>query len=318
MVNASLALLYPTLLTMLSQSNYTIFPNETGAPYFVLLDYTPLSTEETTILATNLNTITFTLFTRYNPKKGQALILDDVNTVRNSDWNAKNPTIIVTHGWSSSGSSESCTLIRNAFIKVWNSNVIVVDWSQIADNVIYSRVAKYVPSVADQVAAFVNFLRSKAGLQTTNLKIVGHSLGAHVAGLSARKVGNVAEVIALDPAKPMFESKGPGGRVDKTDARNVQAVHTCSGLLGLDVSIGTSDFFANDGRHQPGCTNDMFGACAHGRSYEYYSESVTNSKGFIGTADNGAQAYMGGPTLDPRAKGTYNFKTRSSSPFALG
>lgn len=66
-------------------------------------------------------------------------------------------------------------------------------------------------------------------------------------------------ITALDPAKPMFENKGPGGRVDKTDAQNVQAVHTCSGLLGLDISIGTSDFFANDGRHQPGCTNDMFG-----------------------------------------------------------
>ncbi|KAK1132249.1 hypothetical protein K0M31_016371 [Melipona bicolor] len=317
MVNASLVLLYPTLLSVLSQSNYMIFPNEEGVPHLVLLDETELSAEEVNTLSTDLDTITFTLFTRYNPKKGQLLKLNDVNSIRNSDWDAKKPTIIVTHGWNSAGSSESCTLVRNAFIEVWNSNVIVVDWSKIADNVVYSSVAKSVPSVADHVAAFVNFLRSN-GLKTTNLKIVGHSLGAHIAGLSARKVGNVAEVIALDPAKPMFEKKGPGGRVDKTDAQNVQAVHTCPGLLGLDISIGTSDFFANDGRHQPGCANDMFGSCAHGRSYQYYSESVTNSKGFLGTANNGAQAYMGGPTLDPKAKGTYNFKTRSSPPFALG
>ncbi|CAD1476901.1 unnamed protein product, partial [Heterotrigona itama] len=290
---------YPTLLSTLSHSNYTIFPNEEGRPHLILLDYTPLSTSELNTLSTDLNTIDFTLFTRYNPKNGQALILNDVNSVRNSDWDAKKPTIIVTHGWTSSGTSESCTLVRDAFIKVWNCNVIVVDWNKIADDVIYSRVAKSVPSVANHVAAFVNFLRSKAGLKTTNLKIVGHSLGAHVAGLSARQVGNVAEVIALDPAKPMFENKGPGSRVDKSDAQNVQAVHTCAGLLGLDISIGTSDFFANDGRYQPGCTNDMFGSCAHGRSYQYYSESVTNSKGFLGTAENGAKAYMGGPTVDP-------------------
>lgn len=57
----------------------------------------------------------------------------------------------------------------------------------------------------------------------------------------------------------MFEHKGPDGRVDKLDARNVQVIHTCAGYLGLDISVGTSDFFANDGRNQPGCVNDLIG-----------------------------------------------------------
>lgn len=57
----------------------------------------------------------------------------------------------------------------------------------------------------------------------------------------------------------MFDSKDANGRVDKSHASNVQVIHTCSGLLGLDKSIGTSDFYANDGRKQPGCNTDLFG-----------------------------------------------------------
>lgn len=69
-----------------------------------------------------------------------------------------------------------------------------MDWSTIADNMIYSQVAKSVPTVANRVAAFVNFLRAHAGLQTSKLKIIGHSLGAHIAGLSAREVSKVSRV----------------------------------------------------------------------------------------------------------------------------
>lgn len=89
-------------------------------------------------------------------------------------------------------------LLFLAFLKVRDCNVIVVDWSQIADHKDYIAVAKNVPRVASRVASFINFLRTSAGLHTSNLKIIGHSLGAHVAGLSAREVGKlsrVAEVI---------------------------------------------------------------------------------------------------------------------------
>ncbi|CAK9805980.1 Pancreatic lipase-related protein 2 [Anthophora plagiata] len=319
---ASLALLYPTLLTALMQANYTLFPNDEGEPHLIKIDYTPLSLEEQSLLTTNINSITFTLFTRNNPRNGQTLKLNDINSVRGSNWVAKKPTILVTHGWNSAGTGESCTLVRDAFLKVMDSNVIVIDWSVISKNVIYSTVAKSVPDVAAHVASFANFLRTSAGFDTSNAKFIGHSLGAHVASLSARIVSQsslVAEVIALDPAKPMFQNNGPNSRVDRSHARNVQVIHTCAGRLGMDISVGTSDFYGNGGKSQPGCANDLLGGCAHGRSYQYYSESVTNPRGFLGTLEHGgSKAYMGGPKLDPNAKGAYDFKTASQSPYALG
>ncbi|XP_017762938.1 PREDICTED: phospholipase A1-like [Eufriesea mexicana] len=316
-----LALIYPTLLTVLSQSNYTIFPNDEGVPYLVKLDDNPMSLKQITELADNVDKTTFTLYTQNNRYNGRNLILNDVNSIKQSNWDSRRQTIIVTHGWNSAGTKQVCTLIRDAYLKISNSNVIIVDWSTIANNIIYSQVAKSVPTVANHVAAFVNFLRAHAGLQTSKLKIIGHSLGAHIAGLSAREVSKssrVPEVIALDPAKPLFDSKNPGERVDKTDANNVQVIHTCAGLLGLDKDVGTSDFYANGGRNQPGCSNDLLGSCAHGRSYEYYSESITNAQGFVGISENGnSKAYMGGPILDSNARGAYNFRTTSQPPYAI-
>ena len=69
-----------------------------------------------------------------------------------------------------------------------------------------------------------------------NLHLVGHSLGAHVAGFMAKKVaslglGKVPRLTGLDPAYPCYELLGPEGRVDKTDAELVQIVHTNSGWL---------------------------------------------------------------------------------------
>lgn len=46
----------------------------------------------------------------------------------------------------------------------------------------------------------------------------------------------------------------------------------------------------------------LTGACAHGRSYEYYSESITNPKGFPSTPKSflglKTTVYMGGSVLD--------------------
>ncbi|XP_043591013.1 pancreatic triacylglycerol lipase-like [Bombus pyrosoma] len=319
MLNASLALVYPTLLSTLEAINSTTLLNPEAVSSMNNPNNNPLSELELNVLRPNLETITFTLYTRENPI-GELLVLNDINSVQASKWNPKRKTAIITHGWLNSGLTPSCTLIRDAIVKVRDWNIIVVDWSKISSNLIYSIVAKSVPYVALRVASFVNFLQTEAGLQTSNLRIIGHSFGAQIAGLSAQEIGKssrVAEIVALDPARVMFEDKPLDQRVDVSDAENVQIIHTCVGQFGYSLPIGTSDFYANDGRHQPGCGIDLFGICAHLRSYRFYAESITNPKGFLGTSTDGTTAYMGGVTLDPKAKGTYYFKTTSQYPFAI-
>lgn len=133
--------------------------------------------------------------------------------------------------------------------------------------------------------------------------------------------------IALDPASWWFECNGPGQRVDKSDAVLVQVIHTCTSAVGIKEAIGTSDFYPNGGKEQPGCgsirwigkqkarpgdicrqfinvcklTGLQFAGdveaigCAHSRAFLYYAESITNPKGF--RADN---VFMGGPILDAK------------------
>lgn len=326
----AIALVFPSLLVGLNLTeNQTIFAGEDGIPYLIDIDDTPLQFEETEIVKTALDDITFILYTRAN-RNGESLDPLDTESLMNSNWDPKKATRMITHGWRGTGGDDSCTLVRDAYLDVDDYNVIIIDWRTIAKSFIYSNVAKSVPLVGRYVADFIDFLEIEGGLDHSTTKLVGHSLGAHVvsiASFTARRV--VAEIVALDPARPYFQTADSEHRVDASHAHHVQIIHTNAGRLGLPESFGTSDFYPNGGTYQPGCPSyDIFGTCAHRRSYLYFAESIRNPQGFPGIRENEYadkmylsglnQAYMGGPSLDQNAEGIYNLDTRSEPPFALG
>lgn len=70
---------------------------------------------------------------------------------------------------------------------------------------------------------------------------------------------NLNKFPALDPAEPLFQGLPAAGRVDSTDAKLVEVVHT-NALnfyskfgLGMTEAVGHVDFFPNGGEHMPGC-----------------------------------------------------------------
>lgn len=64
------------------------------------------------------------IFLRENRQDGQPLILNDTNSVKNSNWNPAHPTRIVTHGWRGDIKAEStCSLIRDGRITVNLNNL---------------------------------------------------------------------------------------------------------------------------------------------------------------------------------------------------
>ncbi|XP_025155365.1 pancreatic triacylglycerol lipase-like isoform X2 [Harpegnathos saltator] len=313
----TIALVYPPLLALLTTSNenYTIFANDHGVAYAIDISEPTLNETEIAEMADAVAKTAFFLYTRKNPRQGQVLLLDDLDNIRNSFWDSKRPTRLITHGWHGNIDSVVCTLVRDAYLKAGDYNVILIDWQKAASYLIYWKSASSVPQVASRAALMLNFLEENAGLNPDTTKLIGHSLGAHISGLAARFANSeINEVLALDPAKPSFSGKNPGSRVDKTDAFRVQVIHTSVGVLGMKEAIGTADFYPNGGGKQPGCSLwDLIGVCAHSRSYMYYAESIVNPKGF--RADD---VFMGGPILDAKAKGEYVLETASESPFALG
>lgn len=97
-----------------------------------------------------------------------------------------------------------------------------------------------------------------------NFHVIGHSLGAHVAGFAAQRLKSKLRkplpwVTGLDPARPLYEApeKVPNSqRLSDDDAVVVEVVHTDGAILGFKSSIGTIDFYPNGGEYiQPNCTS---------------------------------------------------------------
>lgn len=66
--------------------------------------------------------------------------------------------------------------------------------------------------------------------------------------------------IGLDPAGPLFDFQDPRVRLDRTDAKFVDVIHSNGetlilGGLGAAQPLGHVDFYPNGGRVQHGCSN---------------------------------------------------------------
>lgn len=112
--------------------------------------------------------------------------------------------------------------------------------------------------------------------------MIGHSLGAHVAGITGKRLtsGRIRKIIGLDAASPLFSMNQPNERLAVGDAIHVESIHTAAGSLGLTAPLGDAAFYPNGGRSQPGCGWDLSGSCAHSRAHEFFAESLNSVLGF--------------------------------------
>lgn len=89
-----------------------------------------------------------------------------------------------------------------AYLQSGDYNVIVIDWSSISISG-YVWASKHVQMVGHFVATMMNFL-AKHGMDLSQTTMVGHSLGAHVVGIAARKFGETNSAIAYIIGKFLF------------------------------------------------------------------------------------------------------------------
>lgn len=138
--------------------------------------------------------------------------------------------------------------------------------------------------------------------------MIGHSLGAHLCGYTGyylQKDFNLqlGRITGMDPAEPMFHGTEPVVRLDRTDAKFVDVIHSAArpfstGGMGMTESIGHVDFFPNGGYFQPGCQEPIsnhilkehgsffwgvqnFVSCDHMRSYHFFTASVVAKCPFL-------------------------------------
>ena len=100
---------------------------------------------------------------------------------------------------------------------------------------------------------------------TDNVKTfcVGHSLGGHICGFTG-KTFQLEGILAIDPAGPIFQDNSEEQRLNKYDAKFVQALHIDAGEFGIDQRVADEDIYVNSGKNQPYCPGFFAEAgCSH-------------------------------------------------------
>jgi len=276
----------------------------------------------------------FQLFTQRTQNFAHELIIGNHNSLVGSAFDMAAPVKILAHGFSSSLTGGFFGSTKNAYLNSKNVNVIGVDWSKLAAAPWYDIAAGHTRVTGEKTAELIEWLVSE-GVPLSNIHVLGHSLGAHVAGFAGASMGGrLPRITALDPALPLFGAEDDSGRIDPTDAVFVDVIHTAGGGLlegGLAFREprGHSDFYPNEGEHQPGCGADAFGTCSHSRAYEYLQESIANERGFrackcfdwnhfLGACDCSETDFMGEIARSSSARGLFYLHTHGTSPFAQG
>lgn len=87
--------------------------------------------------------------------------------------------------------------------------MIVVDWGMGAHTNYLNAVRNRAPEVGGVAASLVKYLESRHAVDTGQVYIIGHSLGAHVAGFAGKRLNvnggpKLGAIVGLDPANPYF------------------------------------------------------------------------------------------------------------------
>lgn len=88
----------------------------------------------------DINKYNFSAITQFNPEdvrfvlttqqsNGEELKID-LETIKASNFDAKNPTRFTIHGWNAGPESGVNTLVTEQYLKNGNFNCIMVDWSK--------------------------------------------------------------------------------------------------------------------------------------------------------------------------------------------
>ncbi|XP_043801520.1 lipase member H-A-like [Apis laboriosa] len=205
-----------------------------------------------TFLSTNATFTTKNVFLRLYNRNGSHIDKNIKNTDELLPYIQKdNNLVIYITGYTSNIDSDNVKLIINAYLNNTQDNILALDYRDITQH-LYPISVLAINQLGTIVANALNTLID-GDVNEKKIHLIGHSLGAHVAGKIGRKTKfKIPRITALDPAGPLFYIFN--SRLNSFDANFVDVIHTDSYILGLSKQLGHVDFYPNNGRRpQPGC-----------------------------------------------------------------
>ncbi|XP_067140228.1 pancreatic lipase-related protein 2-like [Centruroides vittatus] len=240
----------------------------------------------------------FKLYQRDAPSEPKIINTYKPKSIENSPIDPTKKIIIIVHGWIDQDFGPWQERLKDRILLNEDCNVIVVDWTK-GNKPPYTQATANTRVVGAEIALLVNLLEEKRNIDPRNVHIIGHSLGAQIAGYAGERIKHLGRITGLDPAEPYFQYMPPMVRLDETDAEFVDVIHTDSNSIlllgfGMEQPCGHVDFYPNNGRNQPGCEKrgrliklitegiieggGRFVGCNHQRAVEFYASTVTQKK----------------------------------------
>ncbi|XP_069837860.1 inactive pancreatic lipase-related protein 1-like [Dendropsophus ebraccatus] len=260
----------------------------------------------------------FLLFTRKNPDQFQEVSALNVSTVLDTKFSCRRKSHFIIHGFLAGGEDEWPVDMCRTLLQVSDVNCFSVDWHG-GSAALYSQAANNARVVGAELAYFIDYLLNQFGYPLSNTYLIGHSLGAHVAGEAGKRRPGIARITGLDPAGPYFEDTPIEVRLDPSDAALVDVIHTDGtpaishlgfGGYGTSQLLGHLDFFPNGGMQMPGCPNPTMKTgdnldnviedvgseftCNHQMSHVFFLKSILRPDGFVGYPASSYSAFQEG------------------------
>ncbi|VEN38270.1 unnamed protein product, partial [Callosobruchus maculatus] len=116
-------------------------------------------------------------------------------------------------------------LARVAFGQSEDFNIISVDWQRGAEPP-YDLAISNARVVALEVIFLLKELKEKFNYTLDSVHIVGHGVGAHIAGYVGAVYNDIRKITGLDPSGPRFDGMPDVVKLNPTNARYVEVIHT--------------------------------------------------------------------------------------------
>ncbi|KAM4636061.1 inactive pancreatic lipase-related protein 1-like isoform 2-T2 [Discoglossus pictus] len=199
------------------------------------------------------------LFTSKNTHDFQEITCSNGSTMTSSNFDCTRNITFVIHGYLESTKEPWMKEMCQALIKQDNVNCILVDWSSMSSTP-YAQAANIVRVVGAKLAVITKCLMKQyPSISASNIHIIGHSLGAQIAGHVGKRITLIWRLTGLDPAGPYFHNTPDDVRLSKNDAVFVDIIHSNAKRLaelgvGIIHNCGDMDFYPNGGKEMTECT----------------------------------------------------------------
>ncbi|KAJ8976793.1 hypothetical protein NQ317_014136 [Molorchus minor] len=221
------------------------------------------------------------------------------NSIKSAGFTRHANVTILIHDFTGNGYTGWIKHLSVELLKKSSSiNIISTDWQRGAEPP-YDQAISNARVVALEILALLKELKEKFSLKLGHVHIVGHGVGAHIAGYVGSTYNSIRKITGLDPSGPRFEGMPNIVKLNPACAKYVEVLHTDafdSRSQGTKEAMGHSDFYLNNAYLQPGCPEnttyddvtsvarsnlnegEILPGCSHKRAFKYFIEAVSSSR----------------------------------------